>query len=112
MRRLVIGSVRVATFDADYCRSADEFRRMYPTLYPSKHANRLLPHYDECWLEYDRGDASFGPDMVALVDEIREFAVKGDLLPIDTFVINTSDTIDRETMYDALGSWYHVVRAR
>jgi hypothetical protein len=47
-----------------------------------------------------------------LVDEIESFAAKGYLLPIDTFVIHTSDTLERDRMYDAPKDWYKVIRAR
>ena len=112
MKRLVIGDTRVFEFDADYCRSADDFRRMYPTLYPSKFEIALLPHYDECWLDYDREAPAFGGEVSKLVDEIEAFASRGYLLPIDTFVIHTSDTVERDRMYDALRQWYNVLRAR
>jgi hypothetical protein len=62
MKRLVVGDSRVFDFEADSCRSTDDFRRMYPTLYPSKFAIRL-PHYDECWLDYDREQPAFGSDL-------------------------------------------------
>jgi hypothetical protein len=113
MKRLVIADARVFNFDeADYCRSTDQFRRMYPTLYPATSEITLLPHYDECWFDYERGPGSFGGDIMALVDEIADFASKGYLLPIDTFVIHTSDTIERDRMYDSLKQWYNVIRAR
>jgi len=112
MKRLVIGDRRVFEFDADYCRSADDFRRMYPTLYPSKFEIALLPHYDECWLDYEREAPAFGGEVSKLVDEIEAFAAKGYLLPIDTLVIHTSDTVERDKMYDALKDWYKVIRAR
>ena len=85
---------------------------MYPTLYPAKFEVTLLPHYDECWFDYDRGEVSFGGDIVVLVNEIAGFASKGYLLPIDTFVIHTSDTIERDKMYETLKDWYNVLRAR
>lgn len=112
MKRLVISEARSFTFDADYCRSTDQFRRMYPTLYPAKFAITLLPHYDECWFDYDRGPGSFGGDTIILVEEIEELASKGYFLPIDTFVIHTSDTIERDRIYEALNKWYNVLRAR
>ena len=112
MKRLVIGDSRVFDFEADYCRSTDAFRRMYPTLYPAKFEITLLPHYDECWLDYDRERPAFGGEVSKLVDEIEAFAAKGYLLPIDTFVIHTSDTLERDRMYDALKAWYKVIRAR
>jgi hypothetical protein len=112
MKRLVIGDSRVFDFEADYCRSADDFRRMYPTLYPAKYEIALLPHYDECWLDYDREQPAFGGEVRSLVEEIEAFAAKGYLLPIDTFVIHTSDTFERDQMYDALKDWYKVIRAR
>lgn len=112
MKRLVISEARSFTFDADYCRSTDQFRRMYPTLYPAKFAITLLPHYDEGWFDYDRGPGSFGGDTIILVEEIEELASKGYSLPIDTFVIHTSDTIERDRMYEALNKWYNVLRAR
>ncbi len=112
MKRLVVGNGRVFTFDAAYCRSAEDFRRLCPTLYPDKYRIALLPHYDECWLDYEREDVAFGLEVMALVGEIEELAVKGYRLPIDTFVIHTSDTIDRDRMYETLKPWYGVTRAR
>ena len=112
MKRLVVGNDRIFTFDAEYCRSAEQFRRMYPTLYPTKYQIVLLPHYDECWLDYDREDVAFGREVVRLVDEICELAAKGYRLPIDTFVVHTSDTIDRDAIYERLKDWYPVSRAR
>ena len=85
---------------------------MYPTLYPAKFEIGLLPHYDECWLDYDRATPAFGGEVIKLVDEIESFASKGYLLPIDTFVIHTSDTIERDKMYASLKPWYNVLRAR
>jgi hypothetical protein len=112
LKRLVVGNGRVFTFEAEYCRSADDFRRLYPTLYPDDYRIALLPRYDECWLDYDREDAAFGREVMALVDEIEELAARGYRLPIDTFVIHTSDTIDRDRMYESLKPWYGVTRAR
>jgi hypothetical protein len=112
MRRLVVGTGRVFTFEADYCGSSEQFRSMYPTLYPAQYRIALLPHYDECWLDYDREDAAFGREVVRLVDEICELAAKGYRLPIDTFVIHTSDAIERDEMHDKLKAWYPVTRAR
>ena len=112
MKRLVIGNDRVFTFDADYCRSTEQFRGMYPTLYPAMFNITLLPHYDECWLDYEREEVAFGRDVVVLVNEIEELASKGYLLPVDTFVIHTSNTIERDQMYDSLKDWYKVQRAR
>jgi len=108
----VLSDSRGFDADADYCPSADRFRGLYPVLYPARHGITLLPHYDECWLTYERGPGSFGSDVVALVNEIAELASKGYLLPIDSFVINTSDTLERDKMYDALQAWYRVLRAR
>ena len=112
MKRLVLGNGRTFSFEAEYCQSTDAFRLMYPTLYPDEYRIGLLPHYDECWLDYEREDAAFGQEVLTLVGEIEELAEKGYRLPIDTFVIHTSDTLHRDRMYETLKPWYGVTRAR
>ncbi len=100
MKRLVIDDVRIFTFDADYCRSTDEFRQMYTNM-------PLSTHYDECWLDNDMGGAP-GGDVSYLANAIEYLAATGYFFPIDTFVIHTANPVEGRKMYQALHKWYNV----
>ena len=106
MRRLVIDDMRVFNFDADYCRTTDEFRKLYPNEFATE------PHYDEVWLDNDMGyepnTLKLREEVKYLVNEIESLAAEGHKLPIDMFVIHTSNHYAGAQMYEALKKWYNV----